>query len=232
MDKEEYYKEGRKNNLPLRCPILNYCTRRAFTIYFNSDFRRGIFEKNVIETLQNAGELPSDFEEKCIDIQGESPVWNGGRNNYHFNGMCPEVNLFDNNHSLFLGLACVEGSNDNERTQNKKQVHKCQHFSECPEFNRYAFDQNASKKIQNKKKRKTIPQKTKALLQKEIKSKCPNCSNEEVDHFQIHHIDENPENNEFSNLLMLCPTCHSKITKKDISMKTVIKIKKNLQKIR
>ncbi|MBF4471529.1 HNH endonuclease signature motif containing protein [Flavobacterium sp. HJJ] len=76
--------------------------------------------------------------------------------------------------------------------------------------------------------RKTIPTKTRAILQKEIKSKCPICPNEDVEHFHIHHIDENPLNNEFSNLLMLCPICHSKITKNDILYETVKMIKENL----
>jgi hypothetical protein len=31
--------------------------------------------------------------------------------------------------------------------------------------------------------------------------------------FEIHHIDENRSNNEFINLLMVCPTCHSKLLK-------------------
>lgn len=56
------------------------------------------------------------------------------------------------------------------------------------------------------------------------------CENEEVDHFQIHHIDENPENDEFDNLLMLCPICHSKITKGDIRRSDVILLKQSLRK--
>ncbi|MBL1233206.1 MAG: HNH endonuclease [Flavobacteriales bacterium] len=74
-----------------------------------------------------------------------------------------------------------------------------------------------------KKNRVKIKQATKvrSILQQEINSTCPFCSNDEVGHFHIHHIDENPENNELSNLFLLCPTCHSKITKDDISRKEV-----------
>lgn len=82
----------------------------------------------------------------------------------------------------------------------------------------------------NKKIRAQIPGKTKALLQKEISSKCPFCPSEDVDHFQIHHIDENKMNNQYDNLLMLCPTCHSKITKKNISFEQVISVKQKLIK--
>lgn len=73
--------------------------------------------------------------------------------------------------------------------------------------------------------RNPIPYKTKSILQKEIGSVCPFCENKDVEHFEIHHIDENPENNELSNLIMLCPTCHSKITKGDITKDEVIKTK-------
>ena len=81
-----------------------------------------------------------------------------------------------------------------------------------------------------KKNRTKIPQvnKVRAILQKEINSKCPNCENTDVGHFEIHHIDENPENNQNENLILLCPICHSKITKKDIHIDEVKKWKNNL----
>ncbi|MBK8088889.1 MAG: HNH endonuclease [Chitinophagaceae bacterium] len=78
------------------------------------------------------------------------------------------------------------------------------------------------------KKRITIPNKTKALLQQEIDSKCPVCDSLDVDHFELHHMDENPENNEQANLLMLCPICHSRITKGDISPQEVAAIKQTI----
>lgn len=78
-----------------------------------------------------------------------------------------------------------------------------------------------------KKKRVKIKQATKvrSILQQDVNSTCPFCENNEVGYFQIHHIDENPENNKLSNLLLLCPTCHSKITKGDISRKEVEQVK-------
>jgi len=80
-------------------------------------------------------------------------------------------------------------------------------------------------------KRKPIPQKTKVRseLQKEIGSVCPFCTNEEVGHFEIHHIDEDPSNHKIENLILLCPTCQSKITKGSISQKSVVDIKTSLQ---
>lgn len=83
-----------------------------------------------------------------------------------------------------------------------------------------------------KKKRITVRITTRALLQKEINSKCPFCDSEDVDHFHIHHIDENPDNNEFSNLIMVCPLCHSKITKGNITKEEVVAKKKSLQQVK
>ncbi|MCK8480981.1 HNH endonuclease [Psychroserpens algicola] len=81
-----------------------------------------------------------------------------------------------------------------------------------------------------KKNRPNIPQKNKvrAELQKETNSVCPFCDNDDVGHFEIHHIDENPSNNENTNLILICPTCHSKITKGDISRMEVVKHKQDL----
>jgi len=75
-----------------------------------------------------------------------------------------------------------------------------------------------------KKKRTRIPKenKVRSELQKEIGSVCPFCDNDDVGHFEVHHIDGNPSNNELNNLLLVCPTCHSKITKEDISLDEVI----------
>lgn len=82
------------------------------------------------------------------------------------------------------------------------------------------------------KKRLKIPQmnKVRAELQKEIKSECPFCKNTEIGHFEIHHIDEDPSNNTEDNLILLCPLCHSKITKGDISQIAVLKKKIELMK--
>ena len=60
--------------------------------------------------------------------------------------------------------------------------------------------------------RKKPTQRMRARLQKEIGSKCPLCGNEDVGEFQVHHLDGNPANDDFQNLLLLCPNCHAKFT--------------------
>ncbi len=81
------------------------------------------------------------------------------------------------------------------------------------------------------KERKTPPSKTRALLQKEIGSQCPFCRSDDVGHFVVHHLDGDPKRNAFENLLMVCPTCHSKITKGDISPTEVLGVKTTLLKV-
>ncbi|WP_228429995.1 HNH endonuclease [Chryseobacterium binzhouense] len=228
MNQKEYYEIGKKKNLPLRCPILNYCCRRALTIYFNSDYAKYNYELTVQEALLKDGTLPKDFESKKIDIQGEPPTWVKGDLNYHFDGMCPEVNLFDPMNSLFQGEACISAEYDKYYPEPKHRILKTKHYSECSEFNFHKFEKG--KKDSVSKPRKTISTKIRSILQKEIKSVCPICSNEDVEHFHVHHIDENPINNELENLLLLCPTCHSKITKGDIKFDEVIIIKRSLKK--
>lgn len=180
------------------------------------------------QALQKDGTILDDFEENEIKLQGEAPSIIRGNDHFYFSHGCPEVNLFEDPHSLITGYACTNGSYDKDRKSSKKKVHKSKHFSECAEFNKYQFDQNQSQKRKIST-RKRIPNKTKMLLQKEISSECPFCESTDVEHFQIHHIDENPSNNSFENLLMLCPTCHSKITKGDIEQNEVVYCKERLK---
>lgn len=48
---------------------------------------------------------------------------------------------------------------------------------------------------------------------REYETKCAVCNwNEDKDVLEVHHIDENRENNKLSNLIILCPICHKKLT--------------------
>lgn len=48
---------------------------------------------------------------------------------------------------------------------------------------------------------------------KNYEHKCACCGwNEDTRILEVHHIDSNRENNEIDNLIILCPTCHRKIT--------------------
>jgi hypothetical protein len=79
-----------------------------------------------------------------------------------------------------------------------------------------------------KKKRVSVPQRTRARLQQETGSVCPYCGSNDVANFQVHHLDGDRSNNDEGNLIHLCPNCHSKITNGDISTKDVYKKKISL----
>ena len=43
--------------------------------------------------------------------------------------------------------------------------------------------------------------------------RCAVCGwDEDADILQVHHIDENRQNNIVNNLIILCPNCHAKLT--------------------
>ena len=133
MDKKEYYKISQEKGLPARCPILNYCQRRGFTLYFFGEY------KNFDEMLHD-GTLPEDFDEKRIMFRGEEPGWGKGENIITADNICPEVNLFDSFNALpaVCGTACSTLHWDKlckpEITKNVQT-----HYSECAEFSYYSY---------------------------------------------------------------------------------------------
>lgn len=69
--------------------------------------------------------------------------------------------------------------------------------------------------------------KQKQLLQ-EADSCCTFCHEHDVSTFEFHHIDGNPSNNEISNLIVVCSSCHTRITKGTITKSEVETRKKEL----
>lgn len=60
---------------------------------------------------------------------------------------------------------------------------------------------------------------------REYGKKCSNCGYDE--HYQVldvHHIDENRDNNSIDNLIVLCPTCHVSLTRNITQLKDRILI--------
>jgi hypothetical protein len=55
------------------------------------------------------------------------------------------------------------------------------------------------------KERKDIPKAIKEKVLKEFSYKCAKCGSENP---QLHHLDENPSNNDVMNIIPLCPNCH------------------------
>jgi len=55
------------------------------------------------------------------------------------------------------------------------------------------------------KKRLSIPKAISEQVLKEYRHKCAVCGRHDP---QLHHIDEDPSNNDPANLMPLCPNCH------------------------
>jgi|SRR5690606_1527221 len=146
MNKQEYLKQSREIGLPSRCPILEYCRRHALTIYFYSDYSDIDYNNNLYETLRKENAIPSDYEEKEINIVSEPPTWSKGKTNGMFTGMCPEVNLFDTENGLPMarGLACTDGVWDIElkKPEQFKNL-ESKHYSECLEFSKHFYENKA-----------------------------------------------------------------------------------------
>lgn len=62
------------------------------------------------------------------------------------------------------------------------------------------------------KKRLTLPKSTEKRAFQQAGSVCGFCPEHEIASLQIHHIDDNPVNNLLENLLVVCASCHAKIT--------------------
>lgn len=71
-------------------------------------------------------------------------------------------------------------------------------------------------------------QRMRALLQKEIESKCPFCDRRDVDTFEVHHLNEKPDDDTYNNELLVCPICHARITNGTISINDVYRKKYEL----
>ena len=66
-------------------------------------------------------------------------------------------------------------------------------------------------------KRMKIPSMISKKVFQEAANCCPFCKEAEVEALQIHHIDEEPTNNDLANLILVCASCHAKITHGAIS---------------
>lgn len=148
MNKQEYFKINLEQNLPNRCPILGYCDRHSWTLYFFSKYDEVDYDRDFIKTLQKEGAISSVYENKRIKLRAEEPSILRGPKYGHFSNMCPEVNLFDKDNSFgkFRGIACTDGTWDFETNPNNKvEILETKHFSECLEFSKQQYLNNAIK---------------------------------------------------------------------------------------
>jgi len=68
-----------------------------------------------------------------------------------------------------------------------------------------------------KKRRVSIPSRLQKQIFQEAGSGCVFCRESEIASLEIHHIDEDPSNNDEVNLILVCRNCHGKITAGELS---------------
>ncbi|WP_216821867.1 HNH endonuclease [Myroides sp. N17-2] len=217
MTESEYYKVSKDNKCSMRCPILNYCARRAYTIYFYSDYSKEDYNNNVITTLQKDGVIPLDFNEHRISLQGEAPEWSKSADNssLYFENMCPEVNLFDSGNWLPFsrGIASTSGMYDKEEKV-KHRIYRTKHFSECQEYSYVNFNRILQKSTVGRKKavRKNLPATIRFAVLERDKYHCKYCGRGVEDGVKLHvdHIlaVSNGGSDSLSNLVTSCQDCN------------------------
>ena len=141
MNKEQYISKSFERGLTSRCPILDYCSRRAQSIYLLSEYKHENYSGDMITTLINDGVLKKDFKENEIKLCAEVPEIMKGDGYGAFYNMCPEVHLFDaqNSFSYFHNTACTNGSWDKELNPKSKILEE-KHYSECLEFSKHFYE--------------------------------------------------------------------------------------------
>ncbi|MET0461517.1 MAG: HNH endonuclease signature motif containing protein [Chitinophagaceae bacterium] len=158
--------------------------------------------------------------------------WEGGRLYYETTKIANEISCYPINLQILYLEKLLENRftiQDNWPGSAPDITADFQHWIKTS-ITKLKLHQLSSSSSPTKPLKKRIPVKRTDLarLQQENGSECPFCQNIDVAHFEVHHIDNDPSNNIFTNLILLCPICHSKITKGEITEVTVRDIKLKL----
>ena len=204
MNRTEYQKRSRELRLPQRCPLVGYCQRWAWTIYFYSYMELPNPTKDVGDVLREAGDLPDDFEEKKVTLAVEAPEISRGDDFHWGQNLCPEVPLFDRYHTPGrIPDEAVASFSWLKRSGMEYVEHK--HFSECLEF-----IQNTGMKP--KPQRKSISPKLRFQILKRDNFTCIYCGKSANDGAEL-HVDHKTSvkdggTDEPDNLVTSCTACN------------------------
>ena len=179
MNEKEYFKKSEQKKLPARCPILDYCTRRAYSLYFLGGYTGGQ-NKSVVEILQRDDLLKPDFNENSIELSGEVPEYMNGKSFKTYSNLCPEVNLFDSfAFPQAKGTASISGEWEDSRKTEFKNIN-FRHYSECSEFSKHHYEKLPIKKTPTKR-RIGISQKLRFEIFQRDKFTCQYCGKSKDD---------------------------------------------------
>jgi 5-methylcytosine-specific restriction endonuclease McrA len=152
MDKEKYIAKSKKQDLPPRCPLIKNCERWAWTIYFYNFFDSEFYlgkELDAFDKLREYSLIDDNFEKNCQCIKSEHPEFLRNRDRISWRNMCPEINLFDETHSLNVafGTNNISGEYDDLRDNKKLKLFTYRHYTDCLEFSDFLFEHLDKKKI-------------------------------------------------------------------------------------
>jgi hypothetical protein len=133
MDKKDYAEFSRRLRVPQRCPLVGYCQRWAWTLYFYSYNESSHRTRDIQSTLEEAGDLPSDYAKKKVTLAVEPPECTRGDGYLSVRNLCPEVPLFDRAHTPPIVPVEAISSFSWERVGGLENA-ETKHFSQCLEF--------------------------------------------------------------------------------------------------
>ncbi len=133
MNKAEYQERSRKLRVPQRCPLVGYCQRWAWTVYFYSYTDLPNPTNDIADVLRNTGDLPEDYGAKKVMLAVEPPEMSHGEDYHRAHNFCPEVPLFDS--SLTPGKVPQEAIASFSWLKGAGlEFVEHKHFSECLEY--------------------------------------------------------------------------------------------------
>ncbi len=178
MNKAEYQDRSRKLRVPQRCPLVGYCQRWAWTVYFYSYTELPNRTNGIADVLRDAGDLPEDYDDKKIMLAVEAPEISRGDDYQCAQNLCPEVPLFDRYHTPgHVPNEAITSFSWLKDSGMEYVEHK--HFSECLEF-----IQNTGAKP--KAQRKSLPSKLRFQILKRDNFTCSYCGKSAEDGAVLH----------------------------------------------
>lgn len=139
MDRSEYQKKSREQNLPPTCPLVKRCKRWILSVYFNSYYKQDPLDKHkdIIQLLYKKHEIDLNYIEDIIELEGDS-LWENKNpesvDRFHF---CPEVHLYGEHKPIFLPQEAITSYMWSKEAGLTYTEHL--HFSECWEFSHFQY---------------------------------------------------------------------------------------------
>ncbi len=178
--------------------------------------------KSNEDKLRSSGYLTDNYEKEKVNQIGEPFQFSRSVRTCGFENACPEVALFDNGMVFnFIPKKAITSGfwdelfKENQfEEDNKFQIHKTGHYTECPEFSQYHYENKIGKLTRSTSKRRIpISQKLRFEIFQRDKFTCQYCKrNRDNDGVKLHidHIIPLSEGgkDEISNLITSCEDCN------------------------